>query len=299
MPQYNLYVYARNASETHSAVQMRSISILKRKIECAAARREAIAADARETAEAVNSFRALFEATFGAKAHEVSVSRSMKNIDAWRAAFAGWTSYKVADGSASVLVTMPDNVVIAAAHAALGCYNEPATGEVNIIDRRLAGVFAVSIAKLTADRLFNIAPASGLNIVAIAETAGDLALNRDYERLAVSTICVRLAGDRATFDVAAASPAADAPVVSPDAADLDRWSSGLRHCVDAARATCRAVIARETIPSEVLLGLKRGDVIPLPAASLENVRLEAQGGRAVARGRLGEFRGRRAMQMEE
>jgi hypothetical protein len=285
--------------EAHPAVQMRSISILRRKIECAAARREAIDADPREAAEAADSFRALFESTFRAKVERVSISRSVKDIDAWRSAFAGWTSYRATDGSASVLVAMPGNVVLAAAQAALGRGREPEAGEVNALDRRLAGVFANCIAKLSVERHFNGAPAPGLNIASVAATAGELALNRDHARLAVSSISARFAGDEEAFEVAAAFPAADAPAVLPDAAHHDRWSSGLRRAVEAARATCRAVIARERLPSEVLLGLRPGDVIPLPAASLTNVRLEAQNGLAVARGRLGDLHGKRAVQAEE
>jgi flagellar motor switch protein FliM len=62
---------------------------------------------------------------------------------------------------------------------------------------------------------------------------------------------------------------------------------------------CRmeAVVGRITLPIRQLMGLQAGDVLPLPTAALDAVTLETSDGAPVARARLGQNRGMRALKI--
>lgn len=67
-----------------------------------------------------------------------------------------------------------------------------------------------------------------------------------------------------------------------------------------AQADCRldAVIGRLTLPIRQILALQPGDVLQLPLAALDAVTVEALDGRRLARARLGQNRGMRALKIQ-
>lgn len=60
-----------------------------------------------------------------------------------------------------------------------------------------------------------------------------------------------------------------------------------------------AVIARLSLPLARLSGLMAGEVLALPAASVDRVRLVGVDGRNLAEGRLGQHRGMRAVRVAD
>ena len=62
-------------------------------------------------------------------------------------------------------------------------------------------------------------------------------------------------------------------------------------------AQLEAVLHRMTIPLGAVTGLKVGDMIPLPMAAVELLRLEGLGGRKLVFGKLGQSHGHRAVRL--
>lgn len=69
--------------------------------------------------------------------------------------------------------------------------------------------------------------------------------------------------------------------------------------VEGAEAELDAVIGRVSLPLSRLAGLKAGEVLPLPLAGIDRIRLTGVDGRLVAEGRLGQTRGLRAIRITE
>ena len=82
--------------------------------------------------------------------------------------------------------------------------------------------------------------------------------------------------------------AAAAPVAPP---------STLAEVALAAPAQLTAVLHRLTIPLSAVLGLKPGDVVPVPSAALDQIVIEGLDGRRLAEGKLGQNRGHRAVRL--
>ena len=59
----------------------------------------------------------------------------------------------------------------------------------------------------------------------------------------------------------------------------------------------QAVLHRLSIPLSAVMQLQAGDLMPLPMASVEKLRLEGSGGRRLVMGRLGQARGFRAVKL--
>lgn len=92
------------------------------------------------------------------------------------------------------------------------------------------------------------------------------------------------------------------PKPAPKPADRgasDLFSAALRGQVEASDAVLMAVIARVTLPLQMVLGLQPGDPVILGTAALDQVDLEAINGIRVAGGKLGQNRGMRAVRMME
>jgi flagellar motor switch protein FliM len=83
--------------------------------------------------------------------------------------------------------------------------------------------------------------------------------------------------------------AAAAPPVPPP--------STLAEVALAAPAQLTAVLHRLTIPLSAVLGLKPGDVVPVPSAALDQIVIEGLDGRRLAEGKLGQNRGHRAVRL--
>ncbi|MFN6979613.1 MAG: FliM/FliN family flagellar motor switch protein, partial [Gemmobacter sp.] len=83
-----------------------------------------------------------------------------------------------------------------------------------------------------------------------------------------------------------------------DAAAAARaWSQAMAQAVNGAEVQLDAVMGRIRVPLEQVMGLEPGALIPIGAASLDSVALEAAGGRRVADARLGQNRGMRALRL--
>jgi flagellar motor switch protein FliM len=91
------------------------------------------------------------------------------------------------------------------------------------------------------------------------------------------------------------------PVAAPAGPDPVRpgFAEQLRARVLESEAPLTAVLHRMTMPLDRVEGLRIGDVLALPGASLGDVRLFATGGQTVATGRLGQTAGLRAVRVSD
>ncbi|MCB2115109.1 MAG: FliM/FliN family flagellar motor switch protein [Rhodobacteraceae bacterium] len=94
------------------------------------------------------------------------------------------------------------------------------------------------------------------------------------------------------------SPPAPAPEAEGErsAAAAD-WADRIEDRVMGAEAVLDAVLGRLTLPLSDLMALQPGAVLHLPRAQVVSVRLEAEGRRAVATGRLGQWQGHLALRL--
>ncbi|MDP3960064.1 MAG: FliM/FliN family flagellar motor switch protein [Pseudorhodobacter sp.] len=83
----------------------------------------------------------------------------------------------------------------------------------------------------------------------------------------------------------------------PEAAAGMVFSAALGEQVMASTCALEAVLYRMTIPLSAVMGLKPGEVVPLPRAALDQIRLEGIGGRRLGAGKLGQNRGMRAVRL--
>ncbi len=88
--------------------------------------------------------------------------------------------------------------------------------------------------------------------------------------------------------------ATDGPAPAAD----DSWQPRLQAAVMGARSELRAVLHRLTMPIERAEALRIGDLLPLPGVSVASVQVEALDGRLIARARLGQMSGMRAVRIE-
>jgi flagellar motor switch protein FliM len=76
-----------------------------------------------------------------------------------------------------------------------------------------------------------------------------------------------------------------------------RFTADLAAQVAAAEVRLEAVLTRISLPLSRVMALGQGEVLVLPLATLDGLRLEAAGGTAVAQGKLGQSRGMRAVRL--
>ena len=86
--------------------------------------------------------------------------------------------------------------------------------------------------------------------------------------------------------------------VVPAAAPRHDWADAFRAVVESAPATLDAQLHRFTLPLSALQELRVGTVLPLDGCSVASVRLRGGDGRVVARARLGQSGGMRAIRIE-
>lgn len=109
-----------------------------------------------------------------------------------------------------------------------------------------------------------------------------------------------------TLDIALGRRQAEIVLALPDA-DEEHAAPGARTDADAERAAespmlevpaeVQAVLARISLPVSELNALRVGDSLPLPRDRLDDTALVTIGGRPVARGRLGQMNGSRAVRL--
>lgn len=87
------------------------------------------------------------------------------------------------------------------------------------------------------------------------------------------------------------------PAVKSAAGADASWQATLSENVLGADVSVDAVLTRIRLPLTRIRGLRVDDLVPIPAAVLDNVRLEGPGGKLVANGRLGRSRGHRAVKL--
>ncbi len=87
------------------------------------------------------------------------------------------------------------------------------------------------------------------------------------------------------------------PVVERAAGTDAPWQAAMAESVLGADLPVRAVLTRLRLPLTRVMALRSDDMLPIPAAALERVRLEGADGALVARGRLGRSGGNRAVKL--
>jgi len=85
--------------------------------------------------------------------------------------------------------------------------------------------------------------------------------------------------------------------VAPEAAEALVFAAALGAQVLASTCALDAVLYRMTIPLSAVMGLKSGEVVPLPRAALDQIKLEGIDGRPIGAGKLGQHRGMRAVRL--
>jgi len=90
-----------------------------------------------------------------------------------------------------------------------------------------------------------------------------------------------------------------AAVSGPEAAAQSgqAFAQALAEQVEETACVLDAVVSRVSLPLNRVLGLKVGETIPLPRASIDRIQFEGMDGRRLAEGRLGQNRGMRAIRL--
>jgi flagellar motor switch protein FliM len=165
-----------------------------------------------------------------------------------------------------------------------------------VIDRALLGLDAALADE--ADRAW----AGGFRYASHLPDARPLGLMLEDEGYRVLAAELRLGtsgrGGRALL-VLPATGRGDRPAPAIDGAEASASQFAAALAARVQEADCRldAVIGRLTLPIRQILALQPGEVLDLPQAALDAVALETLDGRSVARARLGQNRGMRALKI--
>lgn len=84
---------------------------------------------------------------------------------------------------------------------------------------------------------------------------------------------------------------------APGAVTEATFAQALSDQVMVAQSQLHAVLHRVTIPLSAVMGLKAGDLMPLPMAAIDRVIVEGLDGRRLSTGKLGQNRGMRAVRL--
>lgn len=165
-----------------------------------------------------------------------------------------------------------------------------------VIDRALLGLDDVLADE--ADHAW----AGGFRFASHLADARPLGLMLEDEPYRVLSGAVRLGPGSRSGQVILVLPATgrgDRPAQLPDHAEIAATGFAAALSVRVQDADCRldAVIGRVTLPIRQILALQPGEVLALPQAALDTVSLEGVDGRPVARARLGQHRGMRALKV--
>jgi flagellar motor switch protein FliM len=165
-----------------------------------------------------------------------------------------------------------------------------------VVDRALAGLDQ-SLAE-EADRVW----AAGFRYASYLDEVRPLGLLLEEESYRVLSAEISLGGSGRTGPVILVLPAAGRGE-RPDTlrgADLDPaplFTTALAAQVEQAECHLDAVIGRMVLPIGRILALSVGEVLDLPQAGLDAITLETRDGRRIARARLGQNRGMRALKI--
>ncbi len=88
-------------------------------------------------------------------------------------------------------------------------------------------------------------------------------------------------------------------VVAPDAAHAAEFAGAMEQQVMGSDCLLAAVLHRVTLPLSAVLELKPGDLLSVPATALETIVIEGGTGQLLARGKLGQHRGLRAVRLTQ
>jgi flagellar motor switch protein FliM len=165
-----------------------------------------------------------------------------------------------------------------------------------VVDRALAGLDQ-SLAE-EADRVW----AAGFRYASYLDEVRPLGLILEEESYRVLLAEVALGGSDRTGPVILVLPATgrgERPE-GPDRSDADAaplFTTALAAQVEQAECRLDAVIGRLVLPIGRILSLAVGEVLDLPQSGLDALTLEASDGRRIARARLGQNRGMRALKI--
>lgn len=163
-----------------------------------------------------------------------------------------------------------------------------------MVEAALAGLDA-ALATET-DRVW----ASGFRVEPHVTDAEGLALALPPGEMRLLTARLALAGGVRDGTILLALPAEGRGAASgggPGAEPDDAFRDALTENVLEAEAQLNAVLCRMTVPLAAVMHLQVGEVIPLPNTSVEQVQVETATGQPVARARLGQNRGMRALRI--
>ena len=169
---------------------------------------------------------------------------------------------------------------------------------VGVIDAALSGL-ELSLAD-EADLVW----AGGFRYASFLDDPRPLTLLLEDAPLRLLRAEVSLAGGLRKGEILLALPAegrGQRPVsVAAEAAPSDHgpvFTIGLSERINGAQARVEAVLARLTMPLAQVMALTEGMILPLQDAALDRISLEGLDGRRVARGKLGQNRGMRAVRL--
>lgn len=165
-----------------------------------------------------------------------------------------------------------------------------------VVDRALAGLDQTLAEE--ADRVW----AAGFRYAAYLDEVRPLGLMLEEESYRVLSAEVALGGSGRSGPVILVLPAAgrgEQPDAGPGGtADVaPQFTAALAAQVEQAECRLDAVIGRLVLPIGRILSLAPGEVLDLPQAGLDAITLETADGRRIARARLGQNRGLRALKI--
>lgn len=150
----------------------------------------------------------------------------------------------------------------------------------------------------------DLAWAGGFHYASFLADARPLGLLLEEETYRVLVAEISLAGGAKTGEVMLALPAEGRgrrpakPAVDPGRAE-PAFADLLAAQVIDTHALLDAVIARPSLSLSRVMALQEGDLLPLPGASLDQICLDALGGKRIASGKLGQNRGMRAIKLAD
>ncbi len=146
--------------------------------------------------------------------------------------------------------------------------------------------------------------AGGFRYASFLDDPRPLGLLLEEEAYRVLTAEVRLAHGARTGEVLMALPAEGrgrAPRALPEATPAPvaaaLFTKALTDQVMRTEAELAAVLHRVTLSLSAVMGMKVGEVVPLPTAALDRIVLQGMDGRQLAVGKLGQNRGMRAVRL--
>lgn len=165
-----------------------------------------------------------------------------------------------------------------------------------VIDRALIGLDEALAEEA------DLAWAGGFRYASWLEDVRPLGLMLEEEVYRLLTVEVALGGSDRSGEVILILPATgrgERPALLSSAVDdaAPQFSAAL--AAQVVQSDCRldAVIGRMTLAIRQIMALQPGDVLEIPSAAIDNVALETLDGHAIARARLGQNRGMRALRI--